>query len=52
MHEQIKNEFIICGDFNAHHALWGGKHNDTKGNEMSEFILEQNNSAYEYRFRN
>jgi ribonuclease HI len=31
---------IICGDFNAHHNLWGGNHNDSRGNILEEVLDE------------
>ncbi|VDI67364.1 Hypothetical predicted protein [Mytilus galloprovincialis] len=36
--DQIKGKFILCGDFNAHHTMWGGKHTDTKGRELFSFL--------------
>ena len=39
---QLKGNFIVCGDFNAHHRLWGSKENDTKGSELYEFISNNN----------
>ena len=35
---QLKGNFIVCGDFNAHHRLWGSKVNDTKGSELYEYV--------------
>ncbi|KAF4527282.1 hypothetical protein B566_EDAN007003 [Ephemera danica] len=32
------NKLIIGGDFNAHHTLWGGRFNSSKGNEIVKFI--------------
>ncbi|VDI72394.1 Hypothetical predicted protein [Mytilus galloprovincialis] len=39
-HTDIKKEgkFLLCGDFNAHHTMWGGKHTDTKGRELFSFL--------------
>lgn len=33
---------ILCGDFNAHHELWGGIRNDKRGNTISELISKLN----------
>jgi hypothetical protein len=45
---QISDQFVVCGDFNAHHKLWnyggvwgGGKRNDTKkGNHLHNRAIE------------
>jgi len=40
---QISDKFVVCGDFNAHHNLWGGgKRNDTKGNNLYNHLIENN----------
>lgn len=31
---------FLCGDFNSHHSLWGGKSNDNKGITLVSFIEE------------
>ena len=31
---QLSTSYIICGDFNAHHTLWGGTKTDKKGKEL------------------
>ncbi|VDI46656.1 Hypothetical predicted protein [Mytilus galloprovincialis] len=36
--DQIEGKFLLCGDFNAHHTMWGGKHTDTKGRELFSFL--------------
>ena len=40
---QVKGNFIVCGDFNAHHRLWGSKENDTKGSELYDLLSNNNN---------
>jgi hypothetical protein len=39
---QISDQYVVCGDFNAHHKLWGGKRNDTKGNHLYNHVIENN----------
>jgi hypothetical protein len=39
---QIRDQFVVCGDFNAHHKLWGGKRNDTEGNHLYNHVIENN----------
>jgi len=39
---QISDQFIVCGDFNAHHKLWGGRRNDIKGNHLYNHVIENN----------
>ncbi|VDI74210.1 Hypothetical predicted protein [Mytilus galloprovincialis] len=39
---QIEGKFIICGDFNAHHYLWGSNKSDTKGNSLHNAISTNN----------
>ncbi|CAG2220972.1 unnamed protein product [Mytilus edulis] len=39
---QIEGKFIICGDFNAHHYLWGSNKTDTKGNSLHNAISTNN----------
>lgn len=31
---------LLCGDFNSHHEMWGGKKNDHKGLSLVSFIEE------------
>ncbi|XP_059223474.1 uncharacterized protein LOC131997121 [Stomoxys calcitrans] len=32
------DHYIICGDFNSHHQIWGNRNIDDKGSMMVEFI--------------
>ena len=38
----ISDQYVVCGDFNAHHKLWGGRRNDTKGNHLYNHVIENN----------
>lgn len=40
---QIGNPYIIAGDFNAHHSLWGSTHTSARGRVIEAFILNYNN---------
>ncbi|VDI00719.1 Hypothetical predicted protein [Mytilus galloprovincialis] len=40
--KQVKNDIIMCGDFNAHHTLWGSNSIQTKGRELYNFIVNNN----------
>lgn len=36
---QLPSPYILTGDFNAHHALWGSQHTDQRGYEIERFLL-------------
>lgn len=40
---QIGNPYIIAGDFNAHHSLWGSTHTSARGRVIEACILNHNN---------
>ena len=31
---------IVCGDFNAHHPMWGGFYTNTRGAQIEKYILD------------
>lgn len=37
---QIETPFLVMGDFNAHHQLWGSSRNDARGNTVVDVIEE------------
>lgn len=37
--EQHKTGLIVCGDFNAHHTLWGSETTDNRGRRLEEIFL-------------
>lgn len=37
---QLGRNFILMGDFNAHHPLWGGNKANKRGDDISEIITE------------
>ena len=39
---QVEEEKVILGDFNAKHSIWGSNLNDNRGCNIAEFILENN----------
>ncbi|VDI51617.1 Hypothetical predicted protein [Mytilus galloprovincialis] len=39
---QITTENILCGDFNAHHTLWGKRIDTYKGRELFKCIQDNN----------
>ena len=36
--EQLPKPYILMGDFNSHHTLWGCSHTDNKGRIIEDFI--------------
>ena len=38
--QQLPAPVFFCGDFNAHHSLWGGRYDDNKGKALESFIQE------------
>lgn len=38
----LPEPFIICGDFNAHHALWGDQNTDNRGRDLATDFEEAN----------
>lgn len=40
--EQLPAPFVIMGDFNAHHCLWGGDKIDSRGKQIEQWLT--NNS--------
>lgn len=32
--------FVLCGDFNAHNAIWGSTHTDTRGERLASFFAD------------
>ena len=45
VYNQMTGEKLILGDFNGKHDLWGSTINDTRGNNIAEFILYNNSSV-------
>ena len=43
--QQIEGKFVLCGDFNAHHQLWGSNKNDSKGNSLCRVLNDNNNAV-------
>lgn len=39
--KDIEGDFILCGDFNSHHTIWGSAKNDYKGKQLAEFIIHR-----------
>ena len=37
---QFKQPYILCGDFNAHNILWSGRKNDKRGEQLEEFMSQ------------
>ena len=40
--EQLPNLFVICGDFNGHIMTWGCDKNNSWGDRIDDFIIENN----------
>ena len=38
--DQLPKPFILMGDFNAHHTLWGCKDTNDKGRLIEDFVTE------------
>ena len=38
--KKFDKPFIMCGDFNAHNTLWSSDHDDRRGIEIEDFMLE------------
>lgn len=38
----VSAPFIICGDFNGHHTMWGSDHCDRRGNVIAEYVDKNN----------
>ncbi len=36
---QLPKPYILCGDFNRHHLLWGSRHTDSRDQEIEAFLL-------------
>ena len=43
---QLPAPFVLLGDFNAHHNLWGCRDIDRKGRVMEDFLLQHNLSLF------
>lgn len=41
--KQLQNSYILTGDFNAHHNLWGSSQSDSRGQVIEKFL--QNSDA-------
>ena len=39
--EQLPNPFLILGDFNARHQMWGDRTENPNGTRMAEFVTEE-----------
>ena len=39
---QIPKPFLILGDFNSHHTMWGSNHCDQRGKQLSSLLLFEN----------
>lgn len=40
--ETTPSPHVLCGDFNAHHELWGGRYTDTRGSALLSIIEKFN----------
>lgn len=40
--QQLPNPFILCGDFNAKHQLWGSPIADRRGRTLEDIIINHN----------
>lgn len=38
LHSQLPSPYLLLGDFNGHHPLWGGRHTDRRGKITEDFI--------------
>lgn len=44
--DQLPQPFILMGDFNAHHQLWGSARADTRGRLIEKFLLSSGNCLF------
>ncbi|KAI5738278.1 hypothetical protein M8J77_004905 [Diaphorina citri] len=40
--EQLRPPFIIVGDFNSHHVIWGSRTTNARGKEIEKWMLNKN----------
>jgi len=41
-HYDLGTNFIIAGDWNAHHRLWGSRNSSTRGRALADYIQRSN----------